>query len=340
MLAALALGGLAAAVACAVRNPHYDVAGVRDAARPPDDDAAPGSVEDAAPASVQDAAAASVQDAAPASVQDAAPASVQDAAPASVQDAAPASVQDAGPASLDDDALPSANDGPLDSEPEDVANEPDTNIASGLVGYWKFDEASGALARDSSPNANHGSLVGAVTALTPWLEGRVGRSLTFNPAGRQIVAIGNAAALNPPLLTVAAWANPRDWTGNRRMVQKGLTDSEYRLCAESGSMAFHVFGTGIVIAPLPAIGTWHHYAGTLDGTTLKLYIDGVLVGSATGTAIGVNHPTTDPLFIGGKLTNDPINSNYFFGGLDEVVIYDRALNPAEVALLAAGAQPL
>jgi hypothetical protein len=314
-------------VACTVPNPHYDVIGVPDGARPPADDVAPASVDDAAPASVDDAA----------------PAPVDDAAPAS-EDVAPASVEDVAPAPVDDDALTSANDGSLDTEPGDVANDPaadpDPNIASGLVGYWKFDEASGAVARDSSPNGNDGSLIGAVTTLTPWLPGRVGRSLTFNPAGRQIVAIGNAAALNPALLTVAAWANPRDWTGNRRMVQKGLTDSEYRLCAESGSMAFHVFGSGIVIAPLPAIGTWHHYAGTLDGSTLKLYIDGLLVATASGTAIGTNHPTADPLFIGGKLTNDPINSNYFFGGLDEVVIYDRALSPAEIAMLAAGAQPL
>jgi hypothetical protein len=324
MLAALALGGLAAAVGCTARNPQYDLASMHDGARPPADDVAP--------ASVHDDAATSVDDRVPASVEDSAPASVDDGAPASVEDAA---------AAVDDGAPASADDRPLDSEPGDVVNDPaiapDSNIGSGLVGYWKLDEASGTVALDSSANHNDGALTGIFTA-APWAAGRVGRALSFNPAGRSLVAVSDAPSLNPATLTVAAWANVRDWNGNRRILQKGLTDSEYRLLAESGNMTFHVFGAGVAVAALPASGGWHHYAGTLDGTTLNLYIDGLLVGSAT--AVRGNRPTADPLYIGGKLPNDPIPTNYFYGGLDEVVIYDRALSPAEVAMLAAGAQPL
>jgi hypothetical protein len=33
----------------------------------------------------------------------------------------------------------------------------------GLTGYWKFNEASGTTAYDSSPNGNHGTVSGAVS---------------------------------------------------------------------------------------------------------------------------------------------------------------------------------
>jgi hypothetical protein len=33
----------------------------------------------------------------------------------------------------------------------------------GLTGYWKFNEASGATAYDSSPNGNNGIISGAVS---------------------------------------------------------------------------------------------------------------------------------------------------------------------------------
>ena len=48
-----------------------------------------------------------------------------------------------------------------------VAADPVTN---GLVGWWRFDEASGTTATDSSGTGNAGALTGAVTRVT----GKVG----------------------------------------------------------------------------------------------------------------------------------------------------------------------
>ena len=44
------------------------------------------------------------------------------------------------------------------------------------VGCWKFDEASGLTAADSSPTGNHGTLQGGVT----WATGRIGSALSFD----------------------------------------------------------------------------------------------------------------------------------------------------------------
>ena len=65
-------------------------------------------------------------------------------------------------------------------------------------------------------------------------------------------------------------------------------------------------------------------AVTYDGTTLRLYVNGVLANSAaiTGTLASSNYPLT----IGG----DTLYAQYFKGSVDEVRIYNRALSQTEV----------
>ena len=50
---------------------------------------------------------------------------------------------------------------------------PATTI-QGLVGYWNFDEGTGATANDSSGNANFGTVVDA-----RWATGKIGGALDF-----------------------------------------------------------------------------------------------------------------------------------------------------------------
>ena len=78
--------------------------------------------------------------------------------------------------------------------------------------------------------------------------------------------------------------------------------------------------------------TWHHVAGTYDGTNLKLYLDGKEVATATdevGIAGGPNQ-----VGIGADLTFDAQNPNVpdtFRGLIDNAHIYGRALTADEIA---------
>jgi hypothetical protein len=73
-----------------------------------------------------------------------------------------------------------------------------------------------------------------------------------------------------------------------------------------------------------------HVAGTYDGTTYSVYINGVLDGTATlGGTVPVNPGLT--FRIGG----DSTGANLFVGLIDEVEVYNRGLSAAEVAGLAA-----
>jgi hypothetical protein len=68
---------------------------------------------------------------------------------------------------------------------------------------------------------------------------------------------------------------------------------------------------------------WHYWVGTYDGNTMKLYIDGSQVASASVSKTITT--SADPLRIG------HYENEWFTGLLDEVRIYSRALSSTEIA---------
>jgi hypothetical protein len=75
-------------------------------------------------------------------------------------------------------------------------------------------------------------------------------------------------------------------------------------------------------------GQWHHLAMTYDGAVLKLFGDGMLLGSND-----VNKPRVPGkagLTIGNR--QDRFRGCNFRGRLDEVRIYDRALSLEEIKI--------
>jgi len=131
-------------------------------------------------------------------------------------------------------------------------------------------------------------------------------------------------------MRASAWVNATDWDGNRRIVQKGDvgTDDQYRLTAEGGALKFDVAGVGSLTGPLPAVKSWHHVAGTYDGTALCLYEDGVLVASIV--ASGPIAATSGPLVIGDK-PGSTVASDHFLGAIDGVEVDNVALQPNDFA---------
>jgi hypothetical protein len=127
-------------------------------------------------------------------------------------------------------------------------------------------------------------------------------------------------------MTLEAWVFPTQLTGNwDDVIYKG--DDNYYLAADSTSgkpatrstSAGALFGTGALTT-----NAWTHLAGTYDGTTLRLYVNGVQVSSRAQTgAIAVS---TNPLQIGG----DTLYGQYFQGRIDEIRVYNRALSAAQI----------
>ena len=217
----------------------------------------------------------------------------------------------------------SANSGELSAVP--------STVLGGLIGYWKFDEDSGILASDSSGNNNTGTLINGPAWIAP---GKVGASaLQFNAANEQFVSIFDSTSLDPTNgLTITAWINTSNWSGNRRIVQKGNGDNQYRLLAEGGVFKFDLTGVNTLTTTLPAVNTWVHVAGTWNGSTMAIYINGVLKASLAAT--GTNATTTDSLTIAAK-NGSTTAGDYFLGSLDDVRIYNRGLSASEIAIVMA-----
>ncbi|MCR4335454.1 MAG: PKD domain-containing protein [archaeon] len=133
-------------------------------------------------------------------------------------------------------------------------------------------------------------------------------------------------------MTISAWINMSDFSTNRRIMQKGDSDNQYRLLAEYGLLKFHLNGVanGTLTASLPSTGTWHHIAGTYDGSVIRLYADGSIV--AQNTASGKIATTTSDLYLGTKKVASAVG-DHFKGIMDDVAIWNRALSESEIQAL-------
>jgi hypothetical protein len=207
-------------------------------------------------------------------------------------------------------------------------------VAVAPVAYYSFDEASGTTVTDVSRNNNNGMIQGSVTRVNgvPGLFGGFfGRGLMFNGGSGDQVIVPDSPTLNPRnAISISAWFNAIDWNGNRRIVQKGDNDNQYRLLAEGGVFKFDLSGVGTLTMPLPSTGTWHQVVATYDGSMMRIYLDGTL--RASQAASGLINVTSNPLNIGTKVAGATAG-DHFNGVLDEVKIYNRALTQDEVALL-------
>lgn len=78
-------------------------------------------------------------------------------------------------------------------------------------------------------------------------------------------------------------------------------------------------------------GIWHHIVGVRSGTSLKVYVDAILVGSTTGT-VRVGNGTG--LWIG--TAGDATYDNLTAADIDEVAVWSSALTADEVNTLYVG----
>ncbi|MBX7083244.1 MAG: LamG domain-containing protein [Nannocystaceae bacterium] len=148
----------------------------------------------------------------------------------------------------------------------------------------------------------------------------------------------------PGGLTIAAWVRrTMPASGFQGIVTKPVGTMAYnswRLAmtdSDGASAHFHVGLVddqgGTIEVPLPA-GQWSLWVGTWDGAELVLWQDGVVVGSVANALYEVD---TQGVFLGCDDEGPGIGIARFFSGeLDEVRLWDRVLDDAQIGLLAGG----
>ena len=205
-----------------------------------------------------------------------------------------------------------------------------------LVGYWAMNEGSGTTLLDSSSYANNGTWFGSPS----WVTGMKGQAISLNGT-TQYGAVRDTSSLHiTNAITLAAWIAPAKDSVQQRIISKavqGTTDGYELTLSSLGQVFFRVnqtqnsgIGWKVQSTTLyPYSGSsWLHAAGTYDGTTFRIYINGAEEASWTAAlAISSN---ADSLYIGRQK-----DGQYpFKGDIDEARIYNRALSLSEIQALA------
>ncbi len=233
----------------------------------------------------------------------------------------------------------------------------------GLVLHYAFDESDGK-ATDLSPCGNNGTVHGAT-----FTDGRRGGGYYLN-GDNQYIAIPNTPSLEvTTAVTIATWAKLKSFAPGGYGNEHGyLIDKGNDLWWNPAFCLGYAKGSGAGVArrpgkpgPFPALfhvgdddsaqkhgnhggktvrsetlletGRWYHLAGTYDGQTLKLYINGRLEGEADyGKPIRCDKA---PVHLGGGKLFGTGWGNHFTTDavIDEVRIYNRALAPDELRSL-------
>jgi hypothetical protein len=134
-------------------------------------------------------------------------------------------------------------------------------------------------------------------------------------------------------LTLSLWARKEISTTGGHLILKHLTYKLQLLNNQLDAYLFDNAGNRFNLAtPTNSITdtAWHHIALTKDGTSLRLYIDGIQRASFLSSTIPAVATHADREILIGE---DPWG-NAFLGDIDEVRLYDRALTASEVLALA------
>ena len=189
------------------------------------------------------------------------------------------------------------------------------------LGIWFFDEGKGGTAKDSSKNGNDGEIVDA-----QWVTGKFGEALKFE--GGAHVAVGDFADYEDQVSIVALIKTPAApaWSdiivGPCGDVILTLRDHKLNFAGQCAQPIPHNTWSKTLLND----DKWHQIAGTYDGKTVKVYVDGEL--EASNAAAG-------PFKTGAKYIGSRDDKQEAYTGLiDEIAFFNVALSENDVKAIA------
>jgi hypothetical protein len=205
-------------------------------------------------------------------------------------------------------------------------------VTDGLVSFWTFDKSDidSKTVKDVFGN-NDGTIVGNPKRV----EGKVEEAMEFNGAS-DFIDCGNDKSLDlTDAITIEVWIKPKSAgeggpnAGPVCKAESGVDPWNWQLRynAPGSFMGFQFNAnpggsTWISVQERLSPGTWYHIIGTFDGKEIICYLNGVEKQKGKIAAISSGNGR---FFIGqdGWV-------NVFNGVIDEVRIYNRALNKNEI----------
>lgn len=207
-------------------------------------------------------------------------------------------------------------------------------LNSTLLGWWRFEGDY----NDESGNGNHGTCSDCPAALAT---ARFGAGYNFSSNNN--ITIPATASINRAQneFAISVWVNPNPGYGIEdsghidiisRWGQAGINNAAYMLALNStghvqlwthnGTSSSNLASPG----PIP-VGQWTHLVGTREGSTMRIYINGV---QASTLSNSVNPQSSQyPIHIG----LEPVGGNDYNGSIDEFLLFSKSIYPEEVSAL-------
>jgi PKD repeat protein len=190
--------------------------------------------------------------------------------------------------------------------------------------YWRLGELSGSTASDET-GANPGAFSGRHVLGQPGVLGPLGNtSAGFDGLHTEVTA--SAPGLSGDA-TLEGWFRWEAGTTVLRDHTSGSPNGWMPAFANgTGQLAYRLggqnFNTGQPVGTVRD-GEWHHLVATHSGTTGRLYLDGELLHSGTGSG---GDPSTGPWHV----MQNGQHEVYSEGQADEIALYPRALSATEI----------
>lgn len=218
-----------------------------------------------------------------------------------------------------------------------------TNDIPGLALHFSLDELRANAFTDlvSSNGLGHANNVRIAT------QGKLGAACELT-SKNSYVQVPDSSALNPRQLTFALWFKiDKDTAAMRTLAEKNAAKG-YALALigggkenpKRGKLRATVGGRDIVSDAAVTDGLWHHAAVTFDGETAKLYVDGALQ-KQTAACRGELASASHDLMLGASRSAPSAREKEtpLDGAIDEVTLFSRALDAAEIKRLISSAKP-
>jgi hypothetical protein len=173
--------------------------------------------------------------------------------------------------------------------------------------------------------------------------GKVGQGFGFDGVNDHIRVAHHSSFELTWQLTIEAWIRPTNVSGYRSIFSKwdavgGVNQRSYDVSLYPGGRCYLLVSpvgtdsgaTFVLSSNAVPLNEWTHIAVLADGSTLKVYLNGLL--DAEGEYYAGIYPGTNAAGIGGVVGGaTPGNSiSRFAGRIDEPAIYGRALGAAEI----------
>ena len=204
-----------------------------------------------------------------------------------------------------------------------------------LIAYYPFE----GNANDASGNGHNGTVSGAT--LTSGYGG--GQAYSFDSSNSNyIYAPVNINPINYPLLTMGAWVKTANFAPVMDVISHddGGYDRSLVIDNRGGGIGWSAFaGSGQVLGYSPVtVGQWTFVAVVYNQTysTVTLYVND---GSGPDSVFS----TTGTLGSGGnylRIGSNPSYGEYFNGVIDDVFVYNEALNQTQIDNIRVNGVPL